>query len=257
MKVLRVRRGNVTFYGQLLLEESAVRCLDQAMGLDDPVPLAELQVLPPVSPSKVVCAGGNFRSRLLELGRDPADAPMLFFKPPSAVIGSGQPIVLPRQAQRVEAGAALAVVIGRACRNVPPEEVPQRLFGYSCANDVTALGLPGPDPFWVRSKGYDTFAPIGPWIETAVADLAGLTLRLRVNDRLVQEAGAADMALAPLELVSLVSSVMTLLPGDVILAGSPAGGGELAPGDEVRVEIDGVGVLINGAQAEPGSGLLQ
>lgn len=250
MKVLRVRRGGVTFYGQLLLEEATVRCLDRSLGLPDPIPLAELHVLPPVSPSKVVCAAANFRSRLRELGRAPAAAPMLFLKPPSAVIGSGQGIVLPRASARVEAWAELAIVIGRTCRNVAPENVPRCLFGYSCANDVTAGDLRGLDEPSGRAKGFDTFAPIGPWIETAVADPSDLSLRLRINGRLVQEASTRDMVVGPLALVSCISAIMTLLPGDVILSGSPAGGGVLAPGDEARVEIDDVGVLINPAQAE-------
>ncbi|EHJ47382.1 fumarylacetoacetate (FAA) hydrolase [Solidesulfovibrio carbinoliphilus subsp. oakridgensis] len=257
MKVLRVRRGGATFYGQLLLEEAAVRCLDRSLGLPDPIPLAELQVLPPVSPSKVVCAAGNFRSRLRELGRDPSDAPMLFLKPPSAVIGSGQGIVLPRAAGRVEAFAELAIVIGRTCRNVAPENVLRCLFGYSCANDVTAGDLRGLDEPLGRAKGFDTFAPIGPWIETTVADPSDLGLRLRINDRLVQEEGTGDMVVGPLALVSFVSSIMTLLPGDVVLSGSPAGGGALSPGDEVRVEIDEVGVLINAVLAEAEAAPLQ
>lgn len=257
MKVLRVRRGNTTFYGQLLLEEGAVRCLDRALGLPESIPLTELTVLAPVSPSKVVCAAANFRSRLRELSRDPADAPMLFLKPPSAIIGSGQSIVLPRMASRVEAWGELAIVLGRACRNIAPENVPRCLFGYSCANDVTAGNLLGADEPLGRAKGFDTFAPIGPWIETAVADPSDLRLRLRINGRLVQEGSTADMVVSPFELVSFVSTIMTLLPGDVILTGSPAGGAALSPGDEARVEIDEVGILINPVQAEAEAAPLQ
>ena len=257
MKVLRVRRGDLTFYGQLLLEENAVRCLDRALGLADPVPLAELVILPPVTPSKVVCAAANYRCRLRELGREARDAPALFLKPPSAVIGSGQSIVLPRAAKRVDAGGGLAVVIGRACRNVAPADVPRHLFGYACAADVTARDLFERDEWPGRAKGFDTFAPIGPWIETTVADPSALRLRTRINGRLVQEGATADMVVSPLELVSFVSSVMTLLPGDVILTGSPAGPGLLAPGDEARVEIDAVGVLINAVRAEAEDAPLQ
>jgi 2-keto-4-pentenoate hydratase/2-oxohepta-3-ene-1,7-dioic acid hydratase in catechol pathway len=140
---------------------------------------------------------------------------------------------------------------------VAPENVWRYLFGYSCANDVTAGDLRGLDEPFCRAKGFDTFAPIGPWIETAVADPSDLGLRLRVNDRLVQEEGTGDMVVGPLALVSFVSSIMTLLPGDVVLSGSPAGGGALAPGDEVRVEIDEVGILINAVLAEAEAAPLQ
>lgn len=257
MKVLRVRHGDATFYAQLLLEDSAVRCLDRGLGLLDPIPLAEVAVLPPVTPSKVVCAAGNFRSRLRELGRDAADAPLLFLKPPSAVIGSGQAIVLPRASARVEAEGELAIVIGRPCRHVAPADVPKHLFGYACAGDVTAADLRGLDETLGRAKGFDTFAPIGPWIETDVADPSVLPLRLLVNGRVVQEGNTSDMVVSPFALVSFVSTVMTLLPGDVILSGSPAGPSPIAPGDEVRIEIDGVGVLINAVRAESEAAPLQ
>ena len=250
MKVLRVRRGDATFYAQLLFEENAVRCLDKTLGFDAPIPLTEVAVLPPVTPSKVVCAAGNFRCRLREMGREASEAPMLFLKPPSAVVGSGQPIVLPRGASRVEAEGELAIVLGRVCRNVPVEEVGRCLFGYACANDVTAADLREYDITLGRAKGFDTFSPVGPWIETSVTDASALRLRTRVNGRLVQDASTADMVVSPHALVSFVSSVMTLLPGDVILAGSPAGPTPIAAGDEVRVEIDEVGVLINAVRAE-------
>lgn len=257
MKVLRVRRGKTTFYAQLLLPEQVVRCLDPSLGQPEVLPLSEVAVLSPVVPSKVVCAQGNFRSRLREIGHEPADAPMLFLKPPSAVIGNGQRILLPRVSSRVEAWGELAMVLGRACRNVAPEEVPRHLFGYCCANDVTAGDFLAPDEPLGRAKGFDTFAPIGPWIETAVADPTDLRLRTMVNGSVVQDASTADMVLPPYELVSLVSTIMTLLPGDVVLTGSPAGGGRLVSGDEVRVEIDAVGVLINAARAESEIGPLQ
>lgn len=250
MKVLRVRRGERTFYAQLLLRERMVRCLDPSIGVPELSELSEVKVLPPVAPSKVVCAQGNFRDRLRELDRVPGDAPMLFLKPPSAVIGNGEPIVLPRAVSRVEAWGELALVLGRGCRNVAPEDVPRHLFGYSCANDVTAGDFLAPDEPLGRAKSFDTFAPIGPWIETAVADPTALWLRTTVNGVVTQESSTDDMVLSPYELVSFISTIMTLLPGDVVLTGSPAGGGRLAPGDEVRVEIDAVGVLINATRSE-------
>lgn len=253
MKVLRVRHADQAFYAQLLPEGNAVACLDQALGLTDPLPLGEVAVLPPLTPSKVVCVPDNYHSRLEERQRDVPEEPRLFLRPPSAVVGIGQHIVLPRDVSRVEPGGELAVVIGRTCRHVAPEAVPAHLFGYSCANGFVAPELLERDGCPGRAAGFDTFAAIGPWIETAVTDPASLVLRTLQNGRPVQEASTADMVFSPLELVSRISSVMTLLPGDVILTGTPAGGEPLAAGDEVRVEIEGVGVLINGVadEAEP------
>ena len=157
MKVLRVRHGDAAFYAQLLMDQSAVRCLDKTLGLDAPIPLAEVSVLAPVTPSKVVCAAGNFRDRLREMGRDPSDGPMLFLKPPSAVIGSGQAIVLPRASARVEAECELALVVGRTCRNVAPADVPKHLFGLACANDVIEgvhPGTPVPEPSTLLLFGF-------------------------------------------------------------------------------------------------------
>jgi len=250
MKVLRVLHAGRTFYGQLLAEENAVACLDRTLGLTDPVPLAEVVVLPPLSPSKVVCAAGNYHSRLRQTERTAPSEPILFLRPPSAVVGNGQEIVLPRGATRVEPCGELAVVMGRTCRHVTPEAVPHFLFGYCCANGVLAADLLERDGCPDRAGGFDSFAAMGPWIETSLADPSALALRTLRNGLPVQEGNTADMVFAPLALVSFVSSVMTLAPGDVILTGTPAGGEPLAPGDEVRVEIEGVGVLINPVRAE-------
>jgi 2-keto-4-pentenoate hydratase/2-oxohepta-3-ene-1,7-dioic acid hydratase in catechol pathway len=250
MKVLRVRHAGQTFYGQLVLEENAVVCLDHTLGLPGPIPLTELSVLPPLSPSKVVCVWGNSRARLERSGRQAPDEPLLFFRPPSSVVGNGQNIVLPPAAIRVEPGCELGVVLGRACRNIAPADVPRVLFGYCCANAVTAMDLAasgGP----ARGTAYDTFTALGPWIETAVTDPASLTLRTLQNGRVVQENTTEDLVVPPLELVSFISRIMTLLPGDVVLTGSPPCEAVLAPDDEVRVEIDMVGVLLNGVRAAP------
>jgi len=251
MKVLRVRHADQTFYAQLLPEKNAVVCLDQSLGLTDPVPLGELAVLPPLSPSKVVCVLDNYRSRLEQEGRQAPEAPRLFLRPPTAVVGIGQHIVLPRGVSRVAPGGELAVIIGRACRHITPEAVPAYLFGYSCANGLMAPDLLAQDGCPGRAAGFDGFAAVGPWIETAVADPAALPLRTLRNGQPVQEGTTADMVFAPLDLVSRITSVMTLLPGDVVLTGTPAGGEPLAAGDELRVEIADVGVLINTVVAEP------
>lgn len=248
MKVLRVRHAGQTFYGQLLLEESAVVCLDQTLGLPDPIPLTKLAVLPPLSPSKVVCVRDNVRTRLALAGREAPEEPRLFFRPPSSVSGSGQDIVLPEAVGRVEPGCELGVVLGRMCRDIAPADVPRFLFGFCCANAVTAVDLLARDGGPGRAGAFDSFTPMGPWIETAVGDPSALAMRTLHNGVVVQEGTTADLRFSPWEVVSFVSRIMTLLPGDVILTGAPAGGGPLAPGDEVRVEIEEVGVLINGVR---------
>jgi 2-keto-4-pentenoate hydratase/2-oxohepta-3-ene-1,7-dioic acid hydratase in catechol pathway len=252
MRVLRVRHRDKSFYASLI--EDHVACLDRSLGLDAPIPLGELQLLPPVAPTKVVCAAVNYRSHAEEVGRAVPDEPVLFFKPPSAVIPAGQPIVAPRDAGRVDYEAELAVVIGRTCRHVAPDKVAAHIFGYACANDVTARELQKKDGLYGRAKGFDTFAPIGPWIETEVADTGALGIRTLVNGEVRQQGNTADMIFPVFELVSFVSRVMTLNPGDVVLTGTPPGIGPIVPGDEVRIEIDGVGVLINPVVAEEETG---
>lgn len=256
MRVVRVRHGEKSFYASLV--EDHVVCLDRSLAYEAPIPLTAVRLLPTVTPTKVVCAAVNYRSHAEEVGREIPDEPVLFLKPPSAVIPAGQPIVVPRDAGRVDYEAELAVVIGRTCRRVAPDKAAGHIFGYCCANDVTARELQKKDGLFGRAKGFDTFAPMGPWIETEVADTGALGVRTLVNGEVRQQGNTADMIFPVFELVSFVSRVMTLLPGDVILTGTPPGIGPIVPGDEVRVEIDGVGVLINPvvAEDEPGVGEL-
>ncbi len=178
------------------------------------------------------------------LGNTVPAAPMIFLKPSTAIVGPAEPIALPWQSEQVEHEAELAVVIGRLCREVPEERVPEVILGYTCANDVTARDLQKIDGQWGRAKGFDSFCPIGPWIETAV-DLDDAVITCRVNDDLRQDGVLGDMVRGVPELVSWISSVMTLLPGDVILTGTPAGVGALTAGDVVSVSIDGIGTLTN------------
>lgn len=243
MRVLRVRYGELTFYGSLV--DKTVLCLDKNLGLSEPIPLEELAVLPPVVPTKIVCAGLNYKAHAEEMGKPLPEEPVLFMKPPSAVISTGQPIILPHQSTRVDFEGELAVVIGKTCRNAAPENVAEHLFGFCCANDVTARDLQQKDVQYTRSKGFDTFAPIGPWIETQIPNLADVSLRTLVNGELRQDSPLTDMIFPVEELVSFVSGIMTLNPGDVVLTGTPPGVGPLADGDEVRVEIPGVGILVN------------
>ena len=248
MRVLRVMYQDKIFHGAL--EDKTIRCLNTSLGLKDPVPLSEVQVLPAVMPTKVVCVGLNYHGHAREMNKEVPNEPLLFLKPPSAVIGTGEAIICPAQSQDVHYEGELAVVMGKVCRKVKVADVPDHVFGFTCANDVTARDLQNRDVQYTRAKGFDTFCPIGPWIETAVKDPGELTLRTRVNQEVRQEESTRDMIVSPYELVSYVSGIMTLMPGDIILTGTPSGVGTLHPGDEVHVEIDKVGVLMNRAIAE-------
>ncbi|THB64959.1 MAG: hypothetical protein D6E12_13725 [Desulfovibrio sp.] len=243
MRLLRVRYQNQIFYAAL--GDGHVVCLSQELGFTDPIPLEELQILPPTAPTKVVCVGLNYKGHAEELGMDIPDEPLIFFKPPSAVIGGGQPIVLPEGYSRVDYEAELAVVMGKPAHHISEDQAEEYIFGYCCANDVTERELQKKDGLYARAKGFDTFAPVGPWIETEVDDPMALEVYARVNGEIRQQGKTSDMIFTPFQLVSFISKVMTLLPGDVILTGTPAGIGPLSPGDEVRVEITEVGVLIN------------
>lgn len=243
MRVLRVRYQNAAFYAAL--RDNSVLCLNPQLGLTDPIPLEQITVLPVVAPSKVVCVGLNYKAHAEELGMDVPDEPTYFLKPPSAAIGSGQNIILPEVSQRVDHEAELAIVMGKECRRLRPEQVADSIFGFTCANDVTARDLQKKDGMFGRCKGFDTFLPIGPWIETEVEDPDNLTIRCLRNGEVTQEGNTADMLFSPFELVAHISHVMTLQPGDVILTGTPPGVGPILPGDEIRVEVENMALLIN------------
>ena len=206
--------------------------------------LSDVRLVAPVLPSKVIAVGRNYAEHAREMGAAVPAAPLIFLKPSTSVIGPGEPIALPWQSEQVEHEAELAVVIGRLCRDVPEERVPEVVFGYTCANDVTARDLQASDGQWGRAKGFDTFCPLGPWIETDL-DIDDAGVACVVNGQQRQSGSTADMVRDVAELVSWISSVMTLLPGDVILTGTPAGVGPLVAGDEVSVSIDGIGTLTN------------
>jgi 2-keto-4-pentenoate hydratase/2-oxohepta-3-ene-1,7-dioic acid hydratase in catechol pathway len=210
-------------------------------------PVAEVDLLAPVTPSKIVCVGRNYPAHAAEHDSPVPVEPLLFLKPPSAVVGPGEPIHLPRQSDRVEHEAELAIVIGRRCRNVPPEEAWTFALGITAANDVTARDLQRRDGQWTRAKGFDTFCPVGPWVVTGVSEheLADLEVACRVNGDVRQMGQAGEMVFSPAVLIAYAASVMTLEPGDLILTGTPAGVGPLQPGDLVEVEVGGVGILPN------------
>ena len=206
--------------------------------------LADVRLLAPVIPSKIVCVGKNYREHAAEMDSEAPDEPLLFLKPSTAVIGSGDPIDLPWQSEQVEHEGELAVVIGRMCKDIPTDRVDEVVFGYTCANDVTARDLQKSDGQWARAKGFDTFCPLGPWIQTELSP-ADADITVRVNGEQRQHGGIDAMVHDVPAVVSYVSSCMTLLPGDVILTGTPEGVGPLNDGDFVSVGISGIGTLTN------------
>jgi 2-keto-4-pentenoate hydratase/2-oxohepta-3-ene-1,7-dioic acid hydratase in catechol pathway len=208
-------------------------------------PVADVRLLAPVLPTKVVAIGKNYADHAREMGGEPPDEPVIFLKPSTSVIGPGDPVARPvKLSERVDFEGELAVVIGRLCRDVPPERVSEVIFGYTCANDVTARDLQAKDGQWTRAKGFDTFCPLGPWIETGL-DPSDLELTTTVNGEVKQHARTSQLLHDVTAVVCYVTSVMTLLPGDILLTGTPAGIGPLAYGDRVSVAIQGIGALTN------------
>jgi 2-keto-4-pentenoate hydratase/2-oxohepta-3-ene-1,7-dioic acid hydratase in catechol pathway len=208
------------------------------------VPLSKVRLLPPVLPNKVVAFGRNYAEHAAELGNAVPDEPFAFFKPTTSVIGSGDAIEYPTFSSNLHHEAELAVVIGRMCREVPRERVKDVVFGYTCANDVTARDVQNREKQWARAKGFDTSCPLGPWVETEL-DPSDLTIQATVNGEQRQLGRTSEMIHSIEDLIVNISEAMTLLPGDVILTGTPAGVGPLTVGDEVAVTIEGIGTLTN------------
>lgn len=209
--------------------------------------LEEVRLLAPVVPSKALAIALNYASHL---GDRPAPSrPEPFWKAPSAIIGPGDPIIIPRGTERVEEEAELVVVIGRRCRKVSPEEAPHYILGYTCGNDVSARDWQRNDIQWWRAKSSDTFGPIGPFLVTDL-DPSRLELRARVNGREVQRGNTADLLFNVPALVSFISQVVTLEPGDLIFTGTPGVPAQIRPGDTVEVEVEGIGTLVNPVEGE-------
>lgn len=206
--------------------------------------IGDVTLLAPVEPSKIVCVGLNYRDHAEELRMPVPEEPTIFLKPPSTVIGHRAAIVYPRLSWRVDYEAELAVVIGDMTRNVPANEARRKVFGYTCGNDVTARDLQQKDGQWTRAKSFDTFCPLGPWIETEV-EAQKLGIYAYINGETRQASNTSQMLWSPEQLVSFISRIMTLYPGDVILTGTPSGVGELRVGDEVAIEIEAIGQLVN------------
>lgn len=210
--------------------------------------LADVRLLSPVIPrSKVVGVGRNYAEHAAELGNEVPATPLTFFKPNTAVIGPGEAIVQPPETSDLQFEGELAVVIGRICRRVPPERAAEVIFGYTVGNDVTCRDLQATDGQWARAKGFDSFCPLGPWIVTHLSldEAADLELVTTVNGEVRQQGSTAQMVRRIADLVSYVTSYTTLLPGDVILTGTPAGVARIVPGDEVSITIGGIGTLTN------------
>jgi 2-keto-4-pentenoate hydratase/2-oxohepta-3-ene-1,7-dioic acid hydratase in catechol pathway len=209
------------------------------------VTLSEVRLLAPVIPrSKVACVGRNYAAHAAELGNDVPDEPLIFLKPNTSVIGPYDPIVYPQQSKDVQFEGELAVVIRRICRDVPPERVPDVIFGYTVGNDVTARDLQRRDGQWTRAKGFDSFCPLGPWIETDL-DPADIEVRTELNGDVKQRSRTSLMLFDVAAVISYITSFMTLLPGDVVLTGTPEGVGPMSPGDDVSVSVEGIGTLTN------------
>ena len=207
-----------------------------------------VRLLAPVIPrSKVVAVGKNYAAHAAEMGGEVPATPLTFFKPNTSVIGPNEPIIYPTTTQHLSYEGELAVVIGRICREVPLDRVKDVVFGYTVANDVTARDLQESDGQWSRAKGYDTFCPLGPWITThqSLAEVANLRLTTTLDGTVVQDGSTADMVRGVAEVISFISSYTTLLPGDVILTGTPEGVGPMQVGQEVTVTIEGIGSLSN------------
>jgi 2-keto-4-pentenoate hydratase/2-oxohepta-3-ene-1,7-dioic acid hydratase in catechol pathway len=213
--------------------------------------VADVRLLAPVDPGKIVCVGRNYAAHAAELGNEVPKEPLIFLKPPSAIVGPGEPIVLTPQSQRVEHEGELALIVGRRCSQLKDsDDALSYLLGYSCLNDVTARDLQKSDVQFTRAKGFDTFCPVGPHIETEL-DPSDVLVELHVNAELRQSGRTSLMVYPVAFLVRWISRVMTLHPGDLISTGTPAGVGPLVAGDVVEVSVDGIGVLRNPVQARP------
>jgi 2-keto-4-pentenoate hydratase/2-oxohepta-3-ene-1,7-dioic acid hydratase in catechol pathway len=212
---------------------------------DKEYPLADVRLLSPVLPrSKVIGIGRNYAAHAAEMGSDVPTEPLMFMKPNTSVVGPGDPVFYPRQSSEVHYEGELAVVIGRICRDVPAEKAADVIWGYTVGNDVTARDLQRSDVQFTRAKGFDSFCPLGPWVETEL-DVSDLRVRTFLNGDLKQDGTTKDMIFDVPALVAHVSAVMTLLPGDVILTGTPEGVGPMQVGDEVEISISGIGNLTN------------
>jgi 2-keto-4-pentenoate hydratase/2-oxohepta-3-ene-1,7-dioic acid hydratase in catechol pathway len=255
MRVCRVEVGGAPRWGRV--DDESITLLSAAPWLDGrplagALPLAGARLLPPCEPTKIVCVGLNYRAHAEEQGKPLPEEPLLFLKAPSALLAPGGDVVLPRQSHQVEYEGELAIVIGRRASHVTPADALAHVLGYTCLDDVSARDIQKREKVYARAKGFDTFCPVGPWLETGIADPQALTIELRVNGAVRQRGPTSDQIFTIAEVIVFVSEIMTLEPGDLITTGTPPGVGPLAPGDRVEVEIAGIGTLRHGVVAQPG-----
>jgi 2-keto-4-pentenoate hydratase/2-oxohepta-3-ene-1,7-dioic acid hydratase in catechol pathway len=213
------------------------------------VPLAEIKILPVCRPGKIIALGLNYRDHAREFNLEVPPEPLIFMKPPSAVIAHQETIVVPAMSQRVDYEAELAVIVGRTCRDAAPEAASDYILGYTCLNDVTARDLQTKDGQWTRAKGFDTFCPIGPCLATGI-DPGDLAIQAFLNGELRQSSRTSQLIFPVPELLAFISRVMTLYPGDIISTGTPSGVGPMKAGDRVEVYVEQVGKLVNTVAAE-------
>jgi len=245
LRLARFRAGGRSGYG--VMERDGVCALswepyDQKAGPDELFAAGEFELLAPVLPSKVVAVGLNYSDHAGEFGLEIPPEPLLFLKAPSAVTGHRGAVVCPRRSRRVDYEAELVVVIGREARSVAEADAGYHILGYCCGLDMTARDLQLADGQWARAKSFDTFCPLGPWVETE-ADPSDLAIELTLNGEVRQSSRTSRLIFGVPYLVSFISSIMTLYPGDVIMTGTPSGVGEVTPGDEVEMKIEGIGAL--------------
>lgn len=248
MKIVRIKAGDDIAYGVadsegvLVYEGSPFVAWEPTESV---VPWSRVTLLAPVLPTKVMCIGKNYQDHADEMGGDLPDEPLVFMKPATSVVGPNANVVHPRISGEVHHEAELAVVISRPARHIKAEDASRYIFGYTAANDVTARDLQARDGQWTRAKGFDTFCPLGPAIETELDPLERLAVICRVNGEVRQAGFTSDMVFGVAEIVAFISAFTTLLPGDLILTGTPSGVGKVEPGDLMEVEIDGIGNLTN------------
>lgn len=246
MRVVRALIDGDVRYG--LADDTTITLISDepfaAFEPDGVVPLAEAKLLSPAVPTKIVCVGINYRAHAEEMGHEMPAEPVIFLKPPTALSPPNGDVMVPDRVTAIDHECELAAVIGRRTHKVSVEDAGSHILGYTCANDVTARELQRVDGQWTRAKGFDTFCPLGPWIDTDL-DPRDLELECIVNGETRQRARTSDMIFGPHELVSFVSGVMTLLPGDVVLTGTPSGVGPMTSGDVCEVRIEGIGSLVS------------
>jgi len=249
MKVARFSQGDEVRFGVLDGPELVVLKGHPIVNGYEPsgerVPVKEVKLLAPSIPSKIVCVGKNYLAHIEEMGHDTVGSePTLFLKPSSSIVGPGDNIFLPPQSQQVDLEVELAIVIGALTRNVSPEDALQYVWGFTVANDVTARDLQASDDQWARSKSFDSFCPLGPWLETEFIPEDQM-IESRINGEVVQSSTIDQMIFTVPQIISYISHNMTLLPGDVIITGTPAGITKINSGDIIECEVEGVGTLIN------------